>query len=222
MTGENHSKVKLVREGDAVGLAFSDAKRGKPFFVDFTTGDWRRRFKQGLTKKHIFRRALNWREGQVICDATAGFGQDTAMALTLGALVVAIERSPVVAEVLKDGVRRAREASEDLNKLFSKLEIREGDAREILPQLQPDIVYLDPMFMKMKGKAKSPKSMQLLQELIGPSSPEEEQELFNAAWSAARSRVVVKRPLKFRIEKGPLPTHSLKGQSIRYDVYVKS
>ena len=76
------------------------------------------------------------------------------------------------------------------------------------------------MFDKPKKTAKSPKEMQMLQELLGPApSVEEETQLFDAAMAVARSRVVVKRPLKARALRSS-PSHSFKGQSVRYDVYI--
>ncbi len=216
--------VKLVELGGAVGLAFTDEKRGKPYFVDFLTPTWRRQLKSGLPRGHIFRRALGAVDSVPrICDVTAGFGGDAVLAVSLGCEVWAIERSPLVARVLRDGVERAMGEDVGVRELFSRLHLREGDAVEVLPHLpvRPDVVYLDSMFDKPKKSAKSPKAIQMLQELLGaPPSSEEEMKLFSMAWDAAVKRVVVKRPLKAKALR-PGPTHSYKGQSIRYDVYVK-
>lgn len=216
--------VKLVEQEGAIGLGFTDIKRGKPFFVDFLTPTWKRNFSEGLSRNHIFRRALGAAAAKPrICDATAGFGSDAVMALSLGCEVVAIERSPLVAKVLMDGVQRAARQNLELKQLFARLQVIEGDAIEKLGKLQPrpDVVYLDPMFDKPKKKSKSPKSMQLLQELLGtPPSKEEEERLFNAAFEVCLNRVVVKRPLKAPALR-PNATHSFKGQSVRYDVYLK-
>jgi 16S rRNA (guanine1516-N2)-methyltransferase len=220
----NKMAVKLVEQEGAIGLAFTDPKKGKPFFVDFLTPTWKRNFSEGLSRNHIFRRALGASSAKPrICDATAGFGTDAVMALSLGCEVVAFERSALVAKVLRDGVNRAARQNMELKLLFARLQLMEGDAIENLATLspKPDVVYLDPMFDKPKKKSKSPKSMQLLQELLGqPPTKEEEEKLFTAAWSACRSRVVVKRPIKAHALR-PNVTHSFKGQSVRYDVYVK-
>ncbi len=218
--------VVLVRSKFGVGLGFTDVKRGKPFYVDFLTMSWKSRFQKGLPKNHIFRRALGVRD--TVCkviDATAGFGQDSVMALTAGCEVVAIERSKEVAAVLRDGVERAGREDVAMRAALKKMKVVVGDSREYLAKLKaedaPDVVYLDPMFDKPKKTAKSPKEMQLLQELLGaPPSAAEEMELFDLAFRAAKKRVVVKRPIKAKALK-PAPTHSYKGQSVRYDVYVK-
>ena len=218
--------VNLVEREGAYGLAFDDPKRGKPYFVDFTGANWRSRILKGLPRQHIFRRALGVHNRPVrLLDATTGFGQDAMMAFALGCEVAALERSHLVARVLRDGVQRAMREFPQLGARASAFKIIEADARQYLAALKPedfpDIVYLDPMFSKpKKKKAKSPKEMQLLQELLGePPDQAEEEELFDLAFKVARDRVVVKRPLKARALKSS-PSHSFKGQSVRYDVYV--
>lgn len=218
--------VKVVESEAGIGLAFEDAKRGKPYYVDFLTVAWRSNFQKGLPKAHIFRRALGVQAKPLkVVDATAGFGQDAALALAMGCTVTALERSKDVARVLRDGIERAAREEEIFKTKFKNLKVIEADAREWLKSVSaadaPDVIYIDPMFDKPKKSAKSPKEMQLLQELLGPApSPEEEMELLTLAIKAAKSRVVVKRPLKARALLGS-PAHSYKGQSIRYDVYVK-
>lgn len=222
----SHLAVELVRSEFGVGLGFTDVKKGKPYYVDFLSLTWRSRFQKGLPKNHIFRRALGVsHEPLRVVDGTAGFGKDSMMILSLGFEVTAVERSQEVMSVLEDGIERARREDVGMKKALEKLTIVRADAREYLAALKveerPDVVYLDPMFDKPKKKAKSPKEMQLLQELLGrPPTPEEEMQLFDAAFTAAKKRVVVKRPIKARALK-PSPAHSYKGQSVRYDVYVK-
>lgn len=215
--------VKVIVQANALALAFLDKKRGKPYIVDFQSPTWRSRFQQPISKQHIFRRALGINgDRQVhVFDATAGFGQDSLMALSMGCKVTAAERSPVVFALLQNGIERARE-EEVLKAAFQRLSLKCGESSEILKSMTgaqaPDVVFIDPMFDKPKKSAKSPKEMQLLQELVPAGSSMEEEQLLNLALSVARSRVVVKRPLKTRALKGT--SHSFKGQSIRYDVYL--
>ncbi len=217
--------VKLIEQEGAVGLAFSDETKGKPFFVDFLTPGWKKNFTDGLPRNHIFRRALGAATAKPrVCDATAGFGSDAVLALAMGCEVVALERSTLVAKVLRDGVQRAARQDLQMKLMFARLELLEGDAMEQLGSLnpRPDVVFLDPMFDKPKKKAKSPKSMQMLQELLGqPPTEAEEEKLFAVAWDTCRKRVVVKRPIKARALR-PGAAHSFKGQSVRYDVYIKT
>jgi 16S rRNA (guanine1516-N2)-methyltransferase len=215
--------VKVLVSGVRVGLGFMDPKRGKPFYVDFLTRSWRTRFASGLGRNHIFTRALGFKGQPLkILDSTAGFGQDTMMAVCLGCDVVAVERSRVVAAVLRNGILRAAE-DEAFRKHLERLTIVDRDATEFLnTDVVVDVIYIDPMFEKPKKSAKSPKEMQLLQELFEGTTPGPDIEvLFQKAMARAKQRVVVKRPLKSRA-LGRAPTHSYKGQSIRYDVYVTS
>lgn len=219
--------IRAVVSEVGIGLAFNDSSRGKkPFYVDFTSAEWKRRLSAGLPKNHIFRRALGLKEkpGRIF-DATAGFGQDTLMMLSIGAPVTAIERSPVVFAVLEDAVQRAKKEEESLRDKFSRLKLVRAESLEFLSKVSadqaPDVIYLDPMFDKPKKTAKSPKDMQLLQELLGhPPGAEEELALLEQAIKTAIDRVVVKRPLKAKALK-PGVTHSYKGQSVRYDVYLR-
>lgn len=216
--------VKVVISDLAIGLGFVDKKRGKPYYVDFLTAAWRTRLTMGLPKNHIFRRALGIKDQPLrVIDATAGFGQDSMLALSMGCETIAVEKSNVVVTVLRNGVMRAMREDESLRGKFENLSVVEADSMIFLEQIDAgDVVYLDPMFDKPKKSAKSPKEMQLLQELLGPAPTlEEEEKLFHKAFANARQRVVVKRPLKGKALVRT-PTHSYKGQSIRYDVYVKS
>ncbi len=216
--------VKILVSEVATGIAFVDKKRGKPFYVDFLSAAWKARFADGLPKNHIFRRAIGFKGDPLrFIDATAGFGQDSMLALSLGCEVIAVERSNVVITLLRNGVVRAMREDEAMRPKFENLSVVEAESMVFLGQVDAgDVVYLDPMFDKPKKTAKSPKEMQLLQDLLGPPvTVEEEEKLFHKAFEHAIQRVVVKRPLKAKALVRA-PTHSYKGQSVRYDVYVKS
>jgi 16S rRNA (guanine1516-N2)-methyltransferase len=211
--------VKVVVSDLAIGLGFAENKRGKPYYVDFSTHAWKSRLLKGLPRNHIFRRAVGDRAEKLI-DATAGFGQDSVMALCLGCDVIAVEKSNVVVTVLRNGITRALREDEVVRARLEKLSVVDADAVEFLRKsARADVVYIDPMFDKPKKSAKSPKEMQLLQELLAPTSAEENERLFAAAVANARDRVVVKQPLKAKALVRA-PNHSYKGQSIRYDVYL--
>ncbi|MGE0526630.1 MAG: class I SAM-dependent methyltransferase [Bdellovibrionales bacterium] len=220
--------VKVVVGELGLGLAFAEAHRAKPYYVDFLTGRWRARIKQGLGRSHPLRRALGSREGALhVIDATAGFGQDSLTLAFMGCEVTALERSPVVAALLKDGLDRAYGESVELREVLGRIQVVQAEALAYLPKIaaregpaRPDVIYMDPMFVKPKTSAKSPKEMQLLQELLGSPAVDEDLRLLEVGLETARARVVVKRPLKGKAVR-PGPVHSYKGQSIRYDVYLR-
>lgn len=216
------SEVELTQIPVGSALILKSEKKARPFYVDFLSPRWQSRWKQGLSKNHIFRRALGFQKVPwKVLDLTAGFGADCMMALSLGCEVTAVERNPTVFKLLNEGVERAREEATWRDRLKS-LKLVQADAIDYLQALQakdfPNVIYLDPMFEKPKKTAKSPKEMQLLQGLVGESKLEEEQRLLDLALQRALNRVVVKRPLKARALQGLLK-HSFKGQSVRYDVY---
>lgn len=160
----------------------------------------------------------------LICDATAGLGGDSWLLAALGCDVVALERSPVVFSLLEDGLKRARA---EAPVICDRIQLVQGDAMEIFANWSeadcgacPDVIFMDPMFPPKKKKAAlERKEMRALRAVVGEDA--DATELFAAASSLARRRVVVKRPLHAE----PLvdnPTLVVKGKSVRYDVYVQS
>ncbi|MCA9847745.1 MAG: class I SAM-dependent methyltransferase [Dehalococcoidia bacterium] len=154
----------------------------------------------------------------LVLDATAGLGRDSALAAALGCHVIACERSPIVALLLRDALARADNGG--LRDLAGRVDVRDGDARAILAALdeRPDIVLVDPMFPERGKAAKAQKEMQLLQRLLGPD--EDTEDLLAVALEYAVHRVVVKRPPHAPPVGGKKPAFVVEGKSARYDVYV--
>lgn len=150
------------------------------------------------------------RAGASLVDATAGLGYDSYVLSRAGFAVTAFERHPVVASLLADGLRRAG----------NPFVLCEGDAIEALSSLQPDVVYLDPMFPpKRRASALPPKEMQIVRALVGDDLDLER--LFAVA-CAASPRVVVKRPTHaepLRVGNAE-PSSSIEGKLARFDVYL--
>ncbi len=163
-----------------------------------------------ITRRDPLARAVGRRARRVV-DATAGFGGDTLLFARMGFHVVAIERSPVAAALLRDALSRAG---------YPDLATYERDSCDALWSLQPrpDVVYLDPMYpRKRHGSALPGKDLQFLRALVGDDDDSEQ--LFSAAVQIALQRVVVKRPL----HAPPLvanPTLSFAGKLARYDAYL--
>ena len=160
-----------------------------------------------------------------LLDATAGWGEDAWLLAMLGCRVLAVERNPVVAALLEDGLRRMRRLAPQG---AERMMVTQGEALslKLLPWryqhfLRPDVVYLDPMFdygqRGRRGKERRP--LALLRELVGDDA--DAGELLEWALSRARRRVVVKRPLHGPCLAGREPVASHKGKSLRWDVYRK-
>lgn len=213
------SRLCLYVDKERLGLGFSKELPFRPYYVDFRSREWRFRRRKGLKANRLFLTAVGIKDGTTVLDMTAGFGQDSFMMAWAGAQVTALERSPIVFEVLQDGLRRAFAPDSEWDH-GSRIRVEKIESLEYLRNTTGayDVVYLDPMFDKPKKKAKSPKPMQLLQALL---TPDENQlpELFEAAKSKANIRVVVKLPLKGEVPL-PKPNVTFAGQSIRYDVYL--
>lgn len=156
----------------------------------------------------------------LVLDATAGLGRDSVLAATLGCEVIACERSPIVALLLRDALVRADGGG--LRELAGRIEVRDADAREVFASLEepPDVVLVDPMFPERPGAAKPQKEMQLLQRLLGPDTPEDTATLLDAALQHATRRVVVKRPPHAPAVGDRKPSFTVEGKAARYDVYV--
>ena len=96
----------------------------------------------------------------------------------------------------------------------------EVDATQWLSQNKGiGVVFLDPMFPpKRKKSALPPGHIQLLQSIVGDVNSEANENLFQAALSAATRRVVVKRPSHAPpMGANPVATHE--GKLVRYEVY---
>jgi len=154
----------------------------------------------------------------LVLDATAGLGRDSVLSAALGCHVIACERSPIVALLLRDALARADNGG--LRELASRVDVREGDARAVLATLEerPDVILVDPMFPESGKAAKAQKEMQVLQRLLGPD--EDTEDLLAVALEHAVRRVVVKRPPHAPAVGSRKPEFVVEGKAARYDVYL--
>lgn len=157
------------------------------------------------------------RNPQVV-DATAGLGRDAFLLASLGATVTLIERSGEVHAALKDALKRASE-DEEIGGIAARMTLLHGDARELLPGLDPEVVMVDPMHPERTKSALVKKEMRVLRGLVGgdPDSAD----LVRIAIGCARDRVVLKWPRKEPLPQGlPAPSHQIAGKTTRYDVFI--
>jgi 16S rRNA (guanine1516-N2)-methyltransferase len=170
---------------------------------------------------------LDKASGISVLDATAGLGRDALVLAHLGCNVQMLEKSPVIHVLLEDGLRRAlAEPGELLGPALRRMQLCHSDARtwfeDIQQQrrMQPDVIYLDPMFPPRSKSANVKKDIAMLQNIL-----EEEPDfpgLLAAARSCARHRVVVKRPGSKPGKDVPEPTLIVAGKSAHFEVYVNS
>ncbi|AHE67775.1 class I SAM-dependent methyltransferase [Legionella oakridgensis] len=184
-----------------------------PLYADFSTANWQRRHAAGKHQGLV--RACKPAKGMTIFDVTAGWGRDAAILASFGACVVMIERNPVMAALLADGLKRLNAQSPRA----LCLSLLSMDARQYLQTLAieayPDVIYMDPMHPHRQKSALVKKEMQTLQQMIG--ADEDAVELLHLAKSCARQRVVVKWPQ--RIPPLLTPAGSIEGKTVRFDIY---
>lgn len=192
--------------------------------VDFVEGALAHRRQYGGGAGQMVARAVGIR-GSIrprVLDATAGLGRDAFVLAALGCEVTLIERQPVIAALLADGLQRAREAGGDVAEIAGRMHLLEGDAIELMAAWRgavPEVIHLDPMFPHRQKSALVKKEMRLFRPLAGDDL--DAPQLLAAALALASHRVAVKRPRKAQIIEGPRPSAELTGQSSRYDIYGK-
>lgn len=195
-------------------------------YVDFVTGAvaHRRRFGGGRGQSIAKAVGLKGGANPTVLDATGGLGRDAFVLASLGCRVTLLERSPVVAALLEDGVRRAMADAEIGSWVAERLLLIHTDAviwmEGLAEEAFPDVVYLDPMFPHRRKSAQVKKEMALFQQLVG--SDEDADRLLPAALRVARKRVVVKRPDYAPVLGGMKPTMAITSKKHRFDVYVKT
>jgi 16S rRNA (guanine1516-N2)-methyltransferase len=216
-----------------------DPKLSGAVRVDFTAGHAAYRRKQ--QKKELLVRAVGGKGGKGgallnVIDATGGLGRDSFLLAAAGYRVSIFERQSIIAALLADGLARAA-AHPETAEISQRIRLTVGDAVPALEAMQEirtaegyeeaedceegegvDVVYLDPMFPARRKSALVKKELQLLQLLAQPDAAPER--LLVAALEVARQRVVVKRPLKAPFLTDRSPSHSLRGKTVRFDVYL--
>lgn len=154
-----------------------------------------------------------------VVDATAGLGRDAFLLASLGASVTLIERSPQIYRLLCDALARASDSGDELAQIVTRMTLLQGDAKDLLGDLAPQVVLVDPMHPPRGNSALVKKDMRLLREIVG--NDEDSAGLVKAALATAGERVVVKWPRKAALPGDiPSPSHQIIGKSTRYDVFM--
>jgi 16S rRNA (guanine1516-N2)-methyltransferase len=204
----------LERAGGRLQLRDKRPGAPGPLWVDFGSADLRRRLRQGARLPLARAVGVSRDRRPDVLDATAGLARDSWTLAALGCRVTACERSALLAALVRDGLTRADPATS------ARFTLVVADACEWMSGLAkpegPEVVYLDPMFPERGGSAQVRKQAQYLRALLGP---EDASGLWEAALGCATGRVVVKRPLHAPTGHVP-PNHTLKGKTVRFDVYL--
>ena len=194
-----------------------------PVRVDFVEGAAAHRRQFGGGSGQMIAKAVGVQPGvrPRVLDATAGLGRDGFVLASLGCPVTLIERQPLIAALLEDGLARAR-GDRDVAPIAAQMQLLSGNAIELMGAWQgepPQVIYLDPMFPHRDKSALVKKEMRLFRPFVGDDL--DAPALLAAALALASHRVVVKRPRKAPIIAGAKPGYALEGKSSRYDIYPK-
>jgi 16S rRNA (guanine1516-N2)-methyltransferase len=216
---EKNCELLLVLTEERLELRLNEKGAPGPVYVDFRKGSLG--FQQHINPFGKLIRAVCRGGGEPdVVDATAGLGHDAFLLAHRGCRVTAVERSPVVAALLRDGIERAAVDPELHRMLTERIRLVCADARDYLDGLPseeaPEVVLIDPMFPPRKKTALVKKEMRVVRRLVGDD--EDSAELVAAARRVATRSVVVKRMLRAPpLAPGPLWT--CRGKTTRYDVY---
>lgn len=214
--------LALVFTDERLELRKSDEPKLGAVAVNFVDGTMAHRRKFGGGRGEAVAKAVGVKGDYLpsVIDATAGLGRDAFVLAAIGCKVLLVERNPVVAALLEDGLQRAYTDSEIGGFMQERMVL--ADIRDI-SQLNPDTqfadtVYLDPMYPHKQKSAWVKKEMRVFQQLIGSDSDSDD--LLLPALALARKRVVVKRPdyAPFLAERKP--AFSQKTKNHRFDVYL--
>lgn len=221
------SGLALIQQVDQLELRQLDEPKVGAVLVDFASDALTFRRLHGGGKKEAIARAvgLKGQDSLNVLDATAGLGRDAFVLASLGCKVDMIERSPIVAALLADGLNRAKQDPNLSQWLNQRMCLHHGVAVDLLiswaechPDNIPDVVYLDPMFPHRKKSAAVKKEMRLFQQLLGPD--EDANLLLAPALALAKKRVVVKRPSGAPYLADKKPQIEMQGKANRFDVYL--
>ncbi len=131
-----------------------------------------------------------------------------------------IEHHPVIAALLKDGLERGYKDEKIGFWLKKRLHLIFNNSLNMLNLsiLQPDVIYLDPMYPTNKKKSLPKKNMQFLRKLIKKN--DESKNLLHVARKFAKKRIVVKRPSYANPISNDKVDFIISNKHHRFDIYL--
>ncbi|CAM4464841.1 class I SAM-dependent methyltransferase [Shewanella livingstonensis] len=225
---DKDAAFELRFEQNTLSLYKRDEPKLDGINVDFVSGAVAHRRKFGGGRGQSIAKAVGLKQGvtPTVVDGTAGLGRDAFVLASLGCKVIMVERNPVVAALLEDGLRRAYEDAEIGQWMQERMSLFHGSSLDALANAaqssatEIDVVYLDPMYPHREKSALVKKEMRVFQTLVGADLDADG--LLAPAIALATKRVVVKRPDYAEDLDGVKPSMVLAQKKNRFDVYVKA
>lgn len=213
--------MALVMTSEHLELRKRDEPKLGGIYVDFVGGAMAHRRKFGGGRGEAVAKAVGIKSGYLpdVVDATAGLGRDAFVLASVGCHVRMLERNPVVAALLDDGLRRGYQDAEIGGWLRQRLTLLHASSLTALSDIrpQPDVVYLDPMYPHKQKSALVKKEMRVFQTLVGADNDADG--LLEPARLLAKKRVVVKRPDYAPPMAGIATQSAVTTKSHRFDIY---
>lgn len=221
---DNDNPMALVRTPTHLELRKRDEPKLGGIFVDFVAGAMAHRRKFGGGRGEAVAKAVGIKGSYLpeVVDATAGLGRDAFVLASVGCRVRMLERNPVVAALLEDGLQRGYADTEVGPWLRDRLTLIHASSLSGLADItpRPQVVYLDPMFPHKQKSALVKKEMRVFQSLVGPDLDADG--LLEPARQLAIKRVVVKRPDYAPPLAGVATQSAVVTKSHRFDIYPGS
>lgn len=222
LVSDDQAIMALVLTAERLELRKLDEPKLGAIYVDFASGAMAHRRKFGGGRGEAVAKAVGIKSGYLpdVVDATAGLGRDAFVLAAVGCKVRMLERNPVVAALLDDGLRRGYNDAEIGGWLKQRLSLLHASSLTELSAIQPvpDVVYLDPMFPHRQKSALVKKEMRVFQSLVGEDLDADG--LLAPACGVAKKRVVVKRPDYAPYLAERKPQVSVATKSHRFDLYI--
>jgi 16S rRNA (guanine1516-N2)-methyltransferase len=222
LTSDPDAVMALVLTPERLELRKRDEPKLGAIYVDFVGGTMAHRRKFGGGRGEAVAKAVGIKGRYLpdVVDATAGLGRDAFVLASLGCKVRMLERNPVVAALLDDGLARGYRDAEIGPWLRERMTLLHVSSLTALAELspKPEVVYLDPMYPHKQKSALVKKEMRVFQGLVGPD--EDADGLLEPARRLATKRIVVKRP-DYAPPMADIPAQAaVVTKSHRFDIYT--
>lgn len=215
-------------ENKRLALYKRDEPKQGAIVVDFASGglNHRRQFGGGRGEAIVKACGIKGDYLPTVIDATAGLGKDAFVLASVGCKVTLLERHPVVAALLENGLIRAYQDAEIGHWIQERMQqiypdLTNPSSEHTLLSLCPhEVVYLDPMYPHPSNKKQTAlvkKEMRSFQSLVGEDNDADN--LLTPALKIASKRVVVKRPDHAPFLNNIKADGAIKTKNHRFDIY---
>lgn len=210
LTNFNEPNIKYLLNGDEISLVFEDFSPIKIQILNTLKKHEVFFYKHSIYKDPLAK-AIGLKKGKrkpKVLDATAGMMGDSLLIQSYGIeKLICFERNPYVAALIVNAIKLA---NIDIDFYF-------GSALSLELKDEIDVVFYDPMYNEKNSKAAPKKEMAIFRKMIGPDL--DISEIATELLTLPKERLVIKRSNKSKpvIEN---PSHTIKGKSTSYDVYL--